>query len=364
MNEKATAQYQEEQVSEEDFLPDAVLFSILLHGWANVAEERPEQAKRAVLLILKDMTTLSKTWPRMAPNAITYTAVFAALAKTRHFDAPEDALQVLRSMNSGGSSDSSSSISSSTGGIRPTIVHYNAVLDVYAKSSRADKAVRAAELWKEIVELGKQQQQQQELNAGQSEQGAAAVTPDLITFNTLLACAANSFGDAKLKAQSLEIGLAAFKALRKGSRSGTSGVDGERHPSQQQDWTSDDYPCQPPSSLTYHYLFKMLRKFMQPPSSKRHTWMKRAFESCCQEGCLNQLVLDQVLSHITIEEAQDLLGSEYVSVAEQSGPLMKVLLEDLPEKWSRNALPCTTTSTRRAAVIPILGSESKGGIAG
>jgi hypothetical protein len=220
-------------------------------------------------------------------------------------------------------------------------------LDVYAKSSRADKAIRAAELWKELDELQKQQQ----TSNGQYGEQAAAVIPDLITFNTLLACAANSFGDDKLKAQSLEIGLAAFKALR--NSSSTSGVDGEQHPSQQD--CSEVRPCQPPSSLTYHYLFKMLRKFMQPPS-KRHNWMKRAFESCCREGCLNQLVLDQVLSHITTEEAQDLLGSEYVSFDNNN-----VLLEDLPDKWSRNALPCSlsSSSSRSSSFKPHLQGQQE-----
>ena len=90
------------------------------------------------------------------------------------------------------------------------------------------------------------------------------------------------------------------------------------------------------------------------PASKRLDWMKRAFESCCQEGCVNQLVLNQIFAHITAEEAEDLLGSELFSALASSGdngsgkkssvgPL-KISVADLPAEWSRNALPIWSSS--------------------
>jgi hypothetical protein len=64
-----------------------------------------------------------------------------------------------------------------------------------------------------------------------------------------------------------------------------------------------------------------------------------AFEFCCQQGCLNEIVLDQVVQHLipTPEQGRALL-KDYWSDANGNDGQVQVQVSDLPKEWTRRAM--------------------------
>lgn len=267
-----------------DIRPDVVAFSVVVDGWAAYAKARVavkddvacRKAVFSVQLLLEQMKALSQQWPDMAPNERTYTSVLKTFAASQLFDAGILARQILAEMW-----DSKKT--------PPGTIHYNAALDCCAKVPRATKAVDAANLWQEMKD--------------------AAVQCDAITYNSVICAAANSFGSTELKHTSFEIGQQAFDALQA------------------------DESCEP-TSLTYNYYFKMVRRLLLKSTAIRRTAVKTTFDLCCAQGCLNEIILRQLLESSTNEELKVLLGDQHLS-----GTLT---LSMLPTEWSRNALGIRT----------------------
>ena len=215
----------------------------------------------------------------VAPNARTYTSVFSTLAHSRLWEAGPLAVQYLQEMR-----DSS---------VPPSVIHYNAALDVWAKSPRADKAQHAAKLWRDMQQAG--------------------VVADSITYNTLLACTAHVFGSDDLKREALRMGLQVFSDLQDHGR---------------------------PNTLSYHYWFKTIRKLMPPNSAARLTVVQQAFALCCQQGCLNDMVLQYVKQHMvrTPQEFHALLaGVDNGETWSHNKDKPDITIVDLPATWSRHA---------------------------
>jgi pentatricopeptide repeat protein len=270
----------------ESIRPDCVAFTALMDGWAFYAKARAavkdevscRKAVLEVMQLLDQMKTLSKQWPDTAPNERTYTSVLKTLAASQLFDAGILARQVLSDMWEQQKQRKAT----------PGTIHYNAALDCCAKVPRATKAVDAASLWQEMMDVG--------------------IPCDTITYNILLNAAANSFGSSELKERSLQIGQQAFDALQA------------------------DESCQP-TSLTYSYYFKMLRRLVPQSSSlDRNMLVKLAFDLCCEQGCLNEILLRQVLENAeTDTQLKVLLGDQFEANT-------KIQMSDLPPEWSRHAM--------------------------
>jgi pentatricopeptide repeat protein len=157
----------EDNNNENNILPDTVTFSSVIDGWSRVAsKDRPEAAARA-LHILETMKNHAAEG--MGPNARTYTSVLTALAKSGTWDACEKAKNLVQYMeevynNSTDDALSSSSSSSLPGAslpnnnnnnddkwsMRPTNIHYNCLLNAYARSPQADKGIKAEVIIKEM----------------------------------------------------------------------------------------------------------------------------------------------------------------------------------------------------------------------
>jgi pentatricopeptide repeat protein len=275
--------------------PDVVTFSVLLDGWAAVAGEHPEEALRAVGTLLRLMNELAVEWPDTAPTAQTYTSVLSAMAHSRQWQAPDQALGVLQTM--------------SAAGVEPTVIHYNAALDCCAKSPRADKVDVAVNVWKTMRDAG--------------------VECDGITWNSLLAVSAGAFGTPANRQRSLQLALHVWSILQQQQREKEADNDDN-------DGTDDsDYNNnEPPTSLTFYYFFKTIRKFMES-SPARWKLTVNAFESCCRHGCLNEIVLELVVQHLipSPEQGRALL-KEYWSDTNDNA----VLISDLPKEWTRRAM--------------------------
>jgi pentatricopeptide repeat protein len=145
--------------NENNLLPDTVTFSSVIDGWSRVAsKDRPEAATRA-LHILETMKNHAAEG--MGPNARTYTSVLTALAKSGTWDACEKAKILVQNMEEvyNNSTDDASSSSAGTSisnnnddkwSMRPTNIHYNCLLNAYARSPQADKGIKAELILKEM----------------------------------------------------------------------------------------------------------------------------------------------------------------------------------------------------------------------
>jgi pentatricopeptide repeat protein len=278
-----------EQASDE-VRPDAVMFSALMDGWARWIKgnphDTPEQRKaaaseavQAVLDLLSQMKSLSQTWPDVAPNERTYTSVLAALARSRHFSSGVRAERMLEDMVQRG--------------IIPSTVHWNAVLDAYAKSPRSDKVREARRVWTKMVSRAK-------------------VEPDLVTYHTLLSAAASTRSnvDDDIRQDCVRTGLQAFALLQRD-------------------------PTVGPTSLSFHYLFKIVGRFVPSGTDHRRSAVHASFRLCCDAGCLNDALLRQLRAHVVVSPTEEQRMVEALVLPSCWRPNMGVA--DLPPSFSRQS---------------------------
>jgi hypothetical protein len=252
----------------------------LFRGWALYTETCAragdiENVDRALIAIQKlyiQMKDLARIRPEASPDERTFTSILHAYSVSQHIHAGILARHILLEM------------SNST--TPPHTIHYNAALACYSKSSSPNKVLDAAKLWKEMRDSG--------------------LKSCTITYNTIIYAAANIYWDTKsieILQQSYQIGQYAFEALQN---------DDENQP----------------SSMTYRFYFKMLQRLLHPKSSAdRIGTYKRAFDLCCEQGCLDQIILDRVMNSITNDDAVVIFGSHFDS---------RNNIRTLPPDWSRN----------------------------
>lgn len=253
--------------------PDVVTFSALIDGYAKQAHIDPENAVRSCMSILSDMKLLGEKWPDASPNERTYTSMLSVLANSRLLQAGPLAEEILEEIWK-------------TPGLTPCVIHYNACINAYAKSPRADKVIRAERLWKEMKEKG--------------------IMEDTITYNSLLAVTSSVFGSSNMKTRGLRLGIEAFHNLQ------------------------GNADCRP-TTLSYHYWFKTIRKLMDRSHPLYDAVVEQAFESCCQHGCLNDIVLRYILTYF-----EGSIASIH-SILEDSKGHAEISIKNLPKEWSRNA---------------------------
>lgn len=253
--------------------PDVVTFSALIDAYSKHAHTHPEKSVHSCMNILADMKLLAKKWPDVSPNERTYTSMLSVLAKSRTFEAGPLAENFLEEMWK-------------TPGLTPSTIHYNACINAYAKSPRADKAVRAERVWQDMKENG--------------------IAEDTITYNSLLAATSGVFGSSDLKKLGLKLGIQVFQNLQGNSN------------------------CKP-TTVSYLYWFKTIRKLMDQSHPLRDAVVEQAFDLCCQQGCLNDIVLHYVLKHFDVTSSRLRRFLEY-----SKGRTIST--EYLPKEWSCHAL--------------------------
>jgi hypothetical protein len=151
----------------------------------------------------------------------------------------------------------------------------------------------------------------------QNEKG---LQPDRISYNTIIAAAANAFGDAALRRKSLDIGLAAYKGLETIAK--------------EADESGDTFLL--PTSLSFSFFFRMIRKCGASLSeTDRQSWMRRAFTACCRYGCLNSKIWEELVQQTPPKQ----MIAQYLGAADGGVPSSKkVDFATLPPEWSARAM--------------------------
>ena len=176
--------------------------------------------------------------------------------------------------------------------LQPTNIHYNAVLNAYARSPRADKALKAAGFLKIM----------------QNHESPRCL-PDIISYNSLLLACANAFGNDELKHKSFQIAIQAFKdALTNGN----SSIQ--------------------PTSTTFAHFCKASRRL--PPPQQQKTILGKALKLCCDKGLLNQVVIQQCFSACkTEEEWKEMAGG----ISQQIGFRENLQTSQVAKSWICNS---------------------------
>lgn len=256
--------------------PDTIAFSAVMDGWVKNSNNFPDAASKVLQLL-----NLMKDWQAqghedMAPNSRTYTSVISSLAKSRTWDACLQAKDLLNNVPGG-----------------PSVIHYNAVLDAFAKSPRADKARHAKALLEDMI---------------RSDNGPSSISPDLISFNSVLSACAGSFGSPDLRQESLATATLVFKHINQSSEL-------------------------EPSPYTFSVMIKALRKLVNDEDTKMD-YVGKIFKLCCENGSLNAGVWQQLKKSIPQNESTE---SIWQSLLEPVAYSPNLQIADLPNEWKSNA---------------------------
>eukprot|EP00547_Thalassionema_nitzschioides_P008382 CAMPEP_0194222934 /NCGR_PEP_ID=MMETSP0156-20130528/34040_1 /TAXON_ID=33649 /ORGANISM="Thalassionema nitzschioides, Strain L26-B" /LENGTH=612 /DNA_ID=CAMNT_0038953907 /DNA_START=301 /DNA_END=2139 /DNA_ORIENTATION=+ len=260
-------------------IPDTVAFTAVITCWARgyQHDDSPNQA----LALMERMKLMGDVAP---PNALTYTSVLKAMTESQTSTSAAVATSLLEEMIE--------AYRNGNAALEPTSIHYNVVLDVYAKSPHFDKAVRAYGLYQKMM-----------------AQNTTNTQANIVTYNSILRACANTFGSPETKSTAHNIAIKIFDKVLK--------------------------TCQP-SSITFVFFFKALRKLQTSSTLQGKEWKAfvKTFQYCCKLGLVNDFVFDQAkLACSNKQQERDLLSS--TPLQEQEFGNLKAA--DLPPKWTRNA---------------------------
>jgi len=184
--------------------PSSDTFTSLIDGYAqqaNVAAASGRSSTKAAAAavqncqdLLAEMKYLATTGPpvRVSPSSRSYASLLNALANSRLPNAAWTAETYLQEMWN----VSMVTPSGSPSYVRPSKIHYNAVLDAWAKSRHPNKLQHVERIWREMERKA---------------------SPDVNTYNSLLAMVAHTVGRAKVKAAAWQLDMQVLEKLNVGN---------------------------------------------------------------------------------------------------------------------------------------------------
>mmetsp|Transcript_9730 Transcript_9730/g.11109 ORF Transcript_9730/g.11109 Transcript_9730/m.11109 type:complete len:336 (-) Transcript_9730:12-1019(-) len=174
--------------------------------------------------------------------------------------------------------------------LEPSTIHYNIVLDVYAKSSYyQDKAVQAYDLYEQMIQRN----------------NSTKTVPNIITYNSVLCACANTFGSPVTKRNAFDITLRIYNKI------------------------IIQKVCKP-DSITFLFLLKALRKLGKNNSK----YFIQSFQYCCELGLVNDIVLNQV--KLVASNGHERTKDLFPSILENNNNNWSAA--KLPSKWTNKAL--------------------------
>ena len=267
----------------DDLKPDFICYSAVIDALAKSEEE--SAGERALNLVNHMVTLTEMGYENMRPNSQVYLSVITALGKSKARGSADTAQKLLNDMER--------CYALGDTNVAPNTIIFNAVIHAWALSSFVYKADRAYMLMKRMEDKAK-------------EDSESKCQPDIITYNSVILAAANSFGDSKIKKKAFRLALIAFKTIMASSNLRQS-------------------------SRTYAMFLKAIRK-LNKRGAETDEMVKKVFRACCRDGLLNQYVLTQTQLSFTsknvFQETLANMGCSNHSVLD---------LKHLPEEWQTNA---------------------------
>jgi len=318
-----------------EYKPDTATFSSVIDGWARVSSpDRPEAAMHAVELLeqMKEWADIKYGDDTFRPNAQTYTSVFSALAKSGTWDACEEVQYMLEELeadydqatstvkNSSGSHADGSVVDDKYSAlVRPTNIHYNALLLAYARSPRENKARLANDVFQQM-----------------KNHPRLDCRPDTISYNTLLLSCANT-SDRDMKQDAFRIALDAFHEVVKETQHKDDVSDdidnnrGRNHNDHRHRRSSVEA-----TSTTFNHFLKTARQCISS-KKQRASILSKTLRICCEMGMMNHLIVHQVqVACRSKEEWNEIAGQEIVKYIPWKADF-KHSCRNVPRRWKKNA---------------------------
>ena len=361
--------------------PDPYTYATLLNSWCQESAPGNEKAADQAEELLRrriedvDIEILDREWStakrearsvEIWPNVKHYSSVLSAHAKTKSAAGARKALALLSEMearfyNSDVVNEDGNSDDDDTSGYhidkkescKPDLICYSIVIDAFANSrlpeasSVALRLLKAVETKYEaggdvsmkpnarlytavILSLVHSPLLDDDLSDKHTNNAQRAwailekmidndVQPNAYTYNYIINCAAESAsGDIDDQKVSFEIALRAFQALRK------------------------DGLC---DSFTFAFMIKACNNLL-PSGELRSKVISKTFVECCQNGHLNDTILDRLWRGLTPTQFYKLVGEEKPGVRDSYLEKSPIKTNQLPEAWSANSMKKWCTNNR------------------
>jgi len=288
-----------------DVRPDTITFNTCIKAWCNSNDvNAPQKAEE----LLKKLET-NPEYPKrngtlvVRPNLLSYNTVINSWAKSKELDSAARAEALLTRMLRRYKTEAFSTV-------RPDVVTFSCVLNALAKSKIAHKAEKCYAILESMIHL-------------YDEDGSFDAKPNVICFNTILnACAFSASSGDDEKKQALSVAVKTLKILRE-----------------------EQYAR--PDAVSYGMFLKCCANLM-PFGNARKSMSESIFATCCKEGLVGGIVLDEIKRCI---QSTDFLSLLARCGYKRKGSVMSVNLGHLPPKWTVNVKRSDMSARQRSASV-------------
>eukprot|EP00584_Thalassiosira_punctigera_P010098 CAMPEP_0172544400 /NCGR_PEP_ID=MMETSP1067-20121228/14566_1 /TAXON_ID=265564 ORGANISM="Thalassiosira punctigera, Strain Tpunct2005C2" /NCGR_SAMPLE_ID=MMETSP1067 /ASSEMBLY_ACC=CAM_ASM_000444 /LENGTH=786 /DNA_ID=CAMNT_0013330959 /DNA_START=203 /DNA_END=2563 /DNA_ORIENTATION=- len=336
----------------EELMPNNIVFNSAIDAWARSGS--PEAGEKS-LALLHRMETLSRMADyNVRPDTISFNTCIKAFCNSDVVDAPIKAEEILSKLET---NPQYPKRNGSVLIVRPNRLSYNTVINAWAKSSLPQSAMRAEDLLLRMIKsfksdtfatttpdsvtfasvlnaLAKSKTVRFKSEKCHSilkamtdlheDDGSYDTKPNIICYNTVLnACAFSARGTEEERRQALKVAVETFNQMRQGKHDVS------------------------PDAVSYGNMLKCCANLM-PPGDHRNGMASRLFMSCCDEGVVGGMCLDEIRRCIPPRAFLPLLADMgYDEPMRRHRKAHAVQLRDLPRKWTKNVKRTDMKSRQR-----------------
>lgn len=244
----------------------------MINAWAS---SNSEQAIEKVEALLRTMELGLGHPPAPKPDRITYNTVIKTMGSYNGDMAPSKAAHLLTRLEK---------LAQHNPDLYPDVYSYTAVIAAYARSNLDDKAEKAFEVLKGMIDA--------------FQSGILKARPTARPFNAALnSCA---FVKDGLKSEAFLIAVAIMALLKKVAK---------------------------PDTVTYGTFLRACSSLLPSSDQRRQDVVESIFREACRKGLVGNLVLQQFGFAATPDQYRRLIGLDHSKA---------VTLDDLPQEWTIN----------------------------
>lgn len=268
--------------------PTRPVFDVLIQAWSRSKEKNAAQNAEKIFHWMENQYNQGGD-TLVRPNEITLCAVLNAWANQAENGGAARALQIWEHTNSVATQGDR--------GFRSTIAMANVVIKAIARSKDPDAVMKAERV---LLKL------EDDYRSGQSY-----VRPDVTTYSSVINACAYCVGNAAKRTEALQTALRTFYKL----------------------YHMKDENA---NNITYGTMLKAIQNLM-PISEERIELVRKIFDMCCEDGCVDYFVLSQV-RFASPQLYRDLVEGP----CGLGGPGLKygldAVLKNVPTEWTANTL--------------------------
>ena len=342
---------------EEEIRPNNVVVNSVMDAWACSGSAEAGEKAQALLHRMEGLSRVEKY--NIQPDTISYNTCIKAWCNSNLPNSPIMAEQVLSKLETNPQYPNRGSDGNLI--VRPNRLSYNTVINAWARSQLPESAQRAEALLLRMIRYSKSVPLATPdvatfstvLNAIaksktvkkkaekcstllqimidlHEKDGSQFTKPNVICYNTVLnACAFSASpgtSESELR-QALAVAVKTFNLMRQGDESNI--VD----------------------AVSYGNMLKACANLL-PPGDQRSAIASRLFTSCCADGLVGGMCLDEIRRCMPPPLFLSLLADcGYDTPQRQQRKVYSVTLVELPQNWTRNVVSTDMASRQRGSFV-------------